>query len=86
MGLGYDTISRHAPRAIYVSISGFGNDPTGAIELLNGAGGYASASAAFAALKSDGAGGSLLSLGAGGSIDLHGVAPSALSVSSFRIG
>ncbi|HTL84574.1 MAG TPA: CaiB/BaiF CoA-transferase family protein [Acidimicrobiia bacterium] len=25
MGLGYDVISHHAPRAIYVSISGFGN-------------------------------------------------------------
>jgi hypothetical protein len=44
------------------------------------------AKAAFHALTSDGSGGSLLSLGTDGSIDLLGVAPSALKVTNFQVG
>ena len=69
-----------------LEISGFGSDPTGIVDLLNGVGGYATAAAAFHALTSDGAGGSLLSLGIDGSIDLLGVAPGALKVTNFKIG
>jgi hypothetical protein len=69
-----------------LAISGFGADPTGVIDLLNGAGGYTSASQAFASLTSDGAGGSKLSLGTDGSIDFAHVAPSSLHVSNFKIG
>ena len=46
-----------------LKISGFGSDTTGIVDLLNGVGGYTTAAAAFHALASDGAGGSLLSLG-----------------------
>ena len=67
-------------------ISGFGTDPTGIIDLLNGAGGYTKASQAFAALTSDGHGGSKLSLGTDGSIDFVNVAPSSLHASNFKIG
>jgi hypothetical protein len=67
-------------------IVNFSADATGVIDLLNGVGGYASAAAASAALTSDGAGGSLLSLGAAGAIDFVGVAPSALGAAHFKIG
>jgi RTX calcium-binding nonapeptide repeat (4 copies) len=67
-----------------LSISHF--DPTGIIDLLNGVGGYTSASQAFATLTSDGHGGSLLSLGSKGSIDLVGEARSSLHASNFKIG
>jgi hypothetical protein len=67
-----------------LAISGF--DTTGIIDLLNGAGGYTTASQAFAALTSDGAGGSKLSLGTDGSIDFAHVAPSSLHASNFKIG
>ena len=60
-----------------LKISGFGSDATGVVDLLNGVGGYTTAGAAYAALTSDGAGGSLLSLGTNGSIHLLGVAPGA---------
>ena len=56
------------------------------IDLLSGTGGYATASAAFSALKSDGSGGSLLSLGTNGSIDIVGVAANSLSAANFKIG
>jgi hypothetical protein len=69
-----------------LAISGFGADPTGIIDLLSGAGGYTSASQAFASLTSDGAGGSKLSLGTDGSIDFAHVAPSSLHASNFKIG
>jgi V8-like Glu-specific endopeptidase len=67
-----------------LSISHF--DPTGIIDLLNGAGGYRSASQAFATLTNDGHSGSLLSLGSKGSIDLVGEARSSLHASNFKIG
>jgi hypothetical protein len=69
-----------------LAISGFGADPTGVIDLLNGAGWYTSASQAFASLTSDGAGGSLLPLGSSGSVDFVNAAPSSLHVSNFKIG
>ena len=69
-----------------LSVSGFGSDPTGVFELLAGAGGYATAAAAVAALTSDGSGGSKLSLGSEGSIDILNVAPSSLHLSNFKIG
>jgi hypothetical protein len=69
-----------------LAISSFGADPTRIIDLLNGAGGYTSASKAFAVLTSDGAGGSKLSLGSDGSIDFANVAPSSLHASNFKIG
>ena len=57
------------------------------LQLLNaGAGGYASADDAFAALTSDGAGGATLSLGADGAIDFAGTAASQLTAANFRIG
>jgi hypothetical protein len=69
-----------------LAISGFGADTSGIIDLLNGAGGYTSASQAFAALTSDGAGGSKLSLGADGSIDFAHVAPSSLHTAISKSG
>ena len=69
-----------------LSIAGFGADPTGVIDLLGGEGGYTTAAKAFAALTSDGSGGSLLSLGADGSIDLLGAPKSSLHVTNFKIG
>lgn len=65
-------------------VNNFGSDSSGVIDLLTG--GYASASAAYAALTSDGNGGSLLALGASGSIDIAGVAKSSLSAANFKIG
>ena len=70
----------------HLSISGFGTDRTGIINLLNGVGGYATASQAFSALTSDHSGGSMLSLGTDGSIDFVNVAPSSLHASNFKIG
>ena len=67
-----------------LKISGFGSDTTGIVDLLNGVGGYTTAAAAFHALASDGAGGSLLSLGTDGSIDLLGVAPTSLQGDEFQ--
>ena len=69
-----------------LSIAGFGADPTGVIDLLGGEGGYTTAGKAFAALTTDGSGGSLLSLGADGSIDLLGAPKSSLHVTNFKIG
>jgi hypothetical protein len=69
-----------------LKISGLGSDPTGIIDLLGGVGGYTTAAGAFAALVSDGSGGSKLSLGFDGSIDIAGVPKSSLSASNFKIG
>jgi hypothetical protein len=69
-----------------LSIASFGADPTGVIDLLGGEGGYTSAGKAFAALTSDGSGGSLLSLGSDGSIDFLGAPKSSLHVTNFNIG
>jgi hypothetical protein len=68
-----------------LKISDFGSDPTGLVDLIGGVGGYTTAGQAYAALTSDGSGGSLLSLAAtsDGSIDFLGVAPSALHATNF---
>jgi len=69
------------------SIAGFGtSDPYGVIDLLNGAGGFASTAQIMSNLHSDGHGGTLLALGSQGSIDFAGTAASQLHASNFRIG
>ena len=55
-------------------------------DLLNGVGGYATTAEIMGALRSDGSGGTLLSLGSAGSIDIMGVARGALAKSDFHIG
>ncbi len=71
-----------------LSISGFGADSAGVIDLLKGVGGYKTAGAASQALISDGHGGSLLSLAStgDGSIDFLSVKPSSLTSGNFKIG
>jgi hypothetical protein len=71
-----------------LSISGFGADSAGVIDLLKGVGGYKTAGAASQALTSDGHGGSLLSLAStgDGSIDFLSVKPSSLTSANFKIG
>ncbi|SNB82083.1 Ca2+-binding protein, RTX toxin-related, partial [Rhodoblastus acidophilus] len=81
-GLEVDIGSSAGATTIY----GFDHDYYGVIDLLNNAGGFTSASAAVAALTSDGHGGSLLSLGTNGSIDLVNVAPKQLTTANFKIG
>jgi hypothetical protein len=69
------------------SITGFGSsDPYGVVDLLNGAGGYASTAQIMSNLHSDGHGGTVLALGSQGSIDFAGTAASQLHASNFRIG
>jgi hypothetical protein len=82
---GSGTIIRIAQAVGALQITGFGADATGIVSLLNGVGGYTSKAEAAAALHSDGAGGSLLSLGADGTIDFVGVAPTAIGAGRFRI-
>jgi hypothetical protein len=82
---GSSSLFKIASNVGKLSISGFGADPTGVIDLLNGVGGYKTANAAFAALTSDGSGGAKLSLGSDGSIDIAGVAPSSLHVTNFKV-
>ena len=55
-------------------------------DLLNGVGGYATTAEIMGALRSDGSGGTLLSLGSAGSLDFMGVARGALVKSDFHIG
>ena len=69
-----------------LAISGFGADPTGIINLLNGVGGYTTASQAFSALTSDHSGGCELSLGTDGSLDFVHVTASSLHARNFKIG
>jgi hypothetical protein len=72
--------------ADHLLINGVSVDTSAWIDLLSPSMGYASASAAYNALQSDGQGGSLLTLSGGGAIDIAGVAPTRLSASNFRIG
>jgi len=58
----------------------------GVIDLLGGVGGIATPQAAYAALTSDGKGGSMLSLGGGLTIDTSGVPKAMLSAANFKIG
>jgi hypothetical protein len=65
----------------------FGHDlTTGVIDLIGGIGGFTTSGEALAALKSDGAGGTLLSFGTGSSLDIASVLPSALTAANFKIG
>ncbi|HKM62930.1 MAG TPA: choice-of-anchor tandem repeat GloVer-containing protein [Acidisphaera sp.] len=59
---------------------------TGVIDLLGGVGGITTAAQAYAALTSDGKGGSMLPLGGGLTIDISGVSKPMLSAANFRIG
>jgi uncharacterized repeat protein (TIGR03803 family) len=69
------------------AITGFGDADSNAIlDLQHGAGGYGSAAAAFAALRSDGRGGTMLSLGGTYSIDFVGTTLSQLHASNFVVG
>ena len=68
------------------TLSNFGGATQSIIDLLNGVGGFATASDAYAALTSDGNGGMTLSLGSNGSIDFTGASASALSAANFKIG
>ncbi|WP_439405379.1 hypothetical protein ACNJX9_28860 [Bradyrhizobium sp. DASA03076] len=70
------------------TISGFGHDPLGLIDLANGAGNYHSVADIMSALRSDGHGGTVLALGSGpdaGSIDFVDAAISQLHASNFAI-
>jgi hypothetical protein len=69
-----------------VSIADFAKDPSGIIDLRGGLGGFATPQAVVAALQTDHHGGTLLSFGKGGSLDILGVAPTALHASNFQIG
>lgn len=69
------------------TITGLGtSDPYGVIDLLNGAGGYASTAQILSNLHSDGHGGTLLALGTQGSVDFVGTSISQLHASNFKIG
>jgi hypothetical protein len=69
-----------------VSLSHLGSDATGVIDLLSGAGGYISASAAWGAVQDDGSGGSTLSLGSAGVIHFTDATKEGLSSANFKIG
>ncbi len=69
-----------------LTILTFKHDPTGIIDLLSGVGGYATPGAAYAAVTTDHAGGSMLSLGVDGTIDFKGDPVADLSASNFKIG
>ncbi len=66
------------------TFNNFGTDSTGVIDLLNGVGGYATATDALAALTGDDAGGLKLSLGADGAVDFRGT--TVLTAANFKIG
>ncbi|SFO99664.1 autotransporter passenger strand-loop-strand repeat-containing protein [Bradyrhizobium sp. Ghvi] len=70
------------------SISGFGNDVLGVVDLANGVGNYHSVADIMNALKGDGHGGTVLALGSApnaGSIDFVDTAISQLHASNFVI-
>jgi hypothetical protein len=69
-----------------LTLASFGGDHTAMIDLLGGAGGYATAGAAWSALVDDGHGSSTLALGPSGSVHLAGVTKEMLSAASFKIG
>jgi hypothetical protein len=69
-----------------VTLNNFLADKHGVVDLTGGVGGYKTAKAIFAALKSDGNGGTMLSLGTSGHIDFAGAAVGSLTASQFHIG
>ena len=69
------------------SIYGFSADvATGVIDLLGDVGGITTPQEAYAALTSDGHGGSKLVLSGGPTLDISGVTPAMLSAANFKIG
>jgi hypothetical protein len=85
--LGQGLVLKLGPTSGKDVLANFGADLThGVIDLLGGIGGFTSASQAYAALKSDGHGGSLLQLGHAMSLDITGVAPTQLHATNFMIG
>jgi hypothetical protein len=77
--------------AVTLTISDFGSDASGIVDLKGSAAAvYATPSAAYTALTSDGHGGSLLSFASGGttvgSIDFVNTPAAALSSANFKIG
>ena len=68
-----------------VTVAGLFSDTSGVIDLLSGAGGFASASAAYGAVVDD-ASGCHLSLGTQGVINFVGVDKAELSAGNFKIG
>ena len=71
--------------ASVVSITGFATDTIGYLDLLNGTGGFTTVSQVLAALKSDGHGGTLLTLGTG-SVDFVSTTTAQLGAAHFKIG
>ncbi|WP_426422134.1 hypothetical protein [Bradyrhizobium genosp. A] len=70
------------------TISGFGHDPFGVVDVANGVGNYHSVADIMNALKNDGHGGTLLALGSApnaGSVDFVDIAISQLHASNFMI-
>ncbi len=85
--MGQGLTLKVAPPVGHDILANFGADLAhGVIDLLGRAGGYTSASQAFAALRSDGHGGSLLALGHAASLDILGVTTSHLHTTNFAIG
>jgi hypothetical protein len=91
---GTDTITDNSngltvkigPEGGAVTLNNFLADHNGLVKLVSGVGGYLTGKAAFAALQTDGNGGSMLSLGASGHIDFAGAALGSLTASQFHIG
>jgi hypothetical protein len=81
---GWNSTFEAAANVGAATLKNFGADPAGIVDLLNGVGGYATAQDAAAALTSDGASGSMLSLGVNGSIDFAG--STNLTAANFKIG
>ncbi len=69
-----------------ISLSNLVSDPTAAIDLLGGVGGYATTEQVLNALASDGHGGTSLSLGSSGSIEFINLPSTALTATNFQIG
>ena len=93
LGTGNDTINDAGKNLNVFATTGVGNsivtgvasDPSFVLDLVGGVGGYTSGAQAYAALVSDGNGGSLLSLGAGSSVDFAGVLSTQLSAKNFAV-
>jgi hypothetical protein len=69
-----------------VTVDDAAADPHILIDLKGGVGGFTTAAGVLAALLSDGAGGSLLSLGSGAEVHFVSAAPSLFSAANFKLG
>ncbi len=93
LGYGVDTVADLGKGLNVIATKSVGNailtnvasDPSFVLDLVGGAGGYTSAANAYAALQSDGHGGSLLAIGPTGSVDFAGVLTTQLSAKNFAI-